>query len=373
MPAAGPTPPPAPEQAPRPTRPPADRLGTDGTLAGELRSFAGAFEEAATASGLVEHRVRLGGAVVRLRFAGTSLAGQLSRAFAHRADRSDDPPTLTISSWDSGTSGTEPPPLPATEADMPRGAVVYAAEADRHVAYRPGLEQLSAYDGHSGDAWFWCRDARELPFWDEAAPFRQILHWWFADRGLMLLHGAAVGLAAGGVLLVGRGGSGKSTCAMSSLTSNLTYAGDDYVGVALDPEPRVFSLYCSGKLQPGHAKLLRHLPTPDFAGDGTPEEKAVFYVGDRFPERMSTGFPLRAVVVPRVTGALRPRVHPATAADALRALAPSTLLQLVPARPEALTAMRRLLEVLPAYSLELGADVGSIPGTIEALLRDLQQ
>ena len=67
---------------------------------------------------------------------------------------------------------------------------------------------------------------------------------------------AAVGQAAGGVLLVGAGGSGKSTCALSCLTSDLLYAGDDYVAVELRPEPRVLSLFCSGKLEPDHAALL---------------------------------------------------------------------------------------------------------------------
>ena len=143
-------------------------------------------------------------------------------------------------------------------------------------------------------------------------------------------------------MLVGAGGSGKSTCALSCLTSDLLYAGDDYVGVQLEPEPRVLSLFCSGKLEPDHAELLPHLPSPSFAGDGALEEKSVFYVAERFPERMCRGFPLRAIVAPRVQGA-EPQVTERGPAQVLAALAPSTLLQLVPARQEALSAMAGLL------------------------------
>ncbi|HXH98505.1 MAG TPA: hypothetical protein VNH40_14950, partial [Gaiellaceae bacterium] len=309
-----------------------------------------AFEEAAAANGVVERRVRLGGLVLGLRAAGPRLLEQLGPALDHLAGDFDEDPALTISIWDSAGAGVAPPPLPETDPDEPRGAVFYSADDLRQVAYQPGLSQLSAYDSAAGAAWFWCRSSATLPFWEPAAPFRQILHWWLARRGLMLLHGAAVGLSTGGVLLAGRGGSGKSTCALASLTSDLLYAGDDYVAVAEDPEPYVSSLYCSGKLQPGHAKLLPHLPPPSFDGDGSPEEKAVFYVRERFPDRMCQGFPLRAVLVPTVRGS-EPRITPVPAGAALRALAPSTLLQLYPARPEALAGMARLLRRVPAYAL----------------------
>ena len=277
---------------------------------------------------------------------------------------------LTIAAWDSLGADNDAPPLPETEKDAPRGAVFYAAEQAQRVAYQPGLGQMSAYDTASGTAWFWCRSAAELPFWERAAPFRQILHWWLGERSLMLLHGASVGLPDGGALLAGRGGSGKSTCALASLASNLLYAGDDYVAVRDDREPYVFSLYCSGKLEPGHARLLPHLPPPGLPGDGSADEKAVFFVREHFPERMCSGFPLKAVLVPRVV-ASEPRLMPIAPAEALRALAPSTLLQLHPARPEAFAGMARLLQRVPAYALELSGPPELIPPTIERLLRDL--
>jgi hypothetical protein len=116
--------------------------------------------------------------------------------------------------------------------------------------------------------------------------------------------------------------------------------------------------------------LLPHLPAPSFAGDGALEEKSVFYVGERFPERMTRGFPLRAIVAPRVQGT-EPRVTQRGPAQVLAALAPSTLLQLVPARQEALSAMAGLLGDIPAFGLDVGGPTDLIPPTIERLLDEL--
>ena len=341
-----------------------------GTRETSVEELASSFEEAARAAGVLERRIRIGESPVLLRFAGDSLAGELGPAFDHLADAGGGEPALTIHVWDSEGSGTPSPPLPSLAPGSPRGTTFYQADEGRHFASRPALGQLSAYDRATSRGWFWCSSAHELPFWEPAAPFRQIFHWWLPDRGALLLHGAAVGQPTGGVLLVGAGGSGKSTSALSCLTSDLVYAGDDYVAIELDPEPRVLSLYCSGKLEPDHAALLPHLPSPRFAGDGALEEKSVFYVAEAFPERMSRGFPLRAIVAPRVQGA-ETKLSSRSPVQVLAALAPSTLLQLVPARQEALTAMAALLEHIPAFGMEVGGPTELIPLTIERLLAEL--
>jgi hypothetical protein len=342
----------------------------DGTLDTSIEELAKSFERAARAAGLVERSIRIGDAPVRLRFAGEALAGQLSPAFDHLVDDEPREAELTIHVWDSEDSGTPPPPLPSLAPGSPRGTTIYTADDGRHFASRPALGQLSAYEQATSRAWFWCSNAHELPFWEPAAPFRQVFHWWLPDRGALLLHAAAVGRTEGGVLLVGAGGSGKSTCALSCLTSDLLFAGDDYVAVELRPEPRVLSLFSSGKLEPGHSALLPHLPSPSFAGDGAMEEKSVFYVAEQFPDRMCRGFPLRAIVAPRVHGT-EPQVSQRGPAQVLAALAPSTLLQLVPARQEALSAMAALLADIPAFGLEVGGPTELLPPTIERLLDEL--
>ena len=88
----------------------------------------------------------------------------------------------------------------------------------------------------------------------------------------------------------GKSGSGKSSTTLSTLGSDLLYAGDDYVAVSLDPEtgPYVHSLYGCGKLETGHVARFPRLeivPRPERDGAlPARRDKTIFYVRDTYPE-----------------------------------------------------------------------------------------
>jgi hypothetical protein len=342
-------------------------------LDGVESSFAAA---AAATGGITEDRYAMAGATICLRFASPALRERLTPAFAHLAEPSSNSgsaPALMVSLWDSASTGAEPPPRPSAPDDHAPGALFHYHEPPLRSAYQPGLETLSILDSESSEAWHWVADAFDQPYWDQASPIRQILFWWLSSRGYLQVHGAAVGTRTGGVLLVGKGGSGKSTVALSSLGSELLYAGDDYVAVTLEPTPRVQSLYSSAKLEPHHIREFLPALVPLIAnGERLDDEKAVLYLHEHFPDHTTAGFPLRAVVVPQVTPTRRePRIVEASRAAALAALAPSTIFQLHTADQSAFSEMSRLIGQLPCYALELGSDAQAIPGAIAALLSTL--
>jgi hypothetical protein len=326
------------------------------------------------AGGVVVRRYALAGTTVRLRFAGRAVLDSLARAFAHLEVHEDDSePDLTVAFWDSASTGAEPPPRPSVPSEYAPGALFHFDEPPLRAAYQPGLSTLSVYKADVGQAWHWVEDASAQPYWDKASPIRQILFWWLAGRGYLQVHGAAVGRADGGVLLVGRGGSGKSTTALSTLGTDMLYAGDDYVAVTTHPEPRVQSLYNTGKLDPHHLNSLlpEFLPLLSNA-ERLEVEKAVMYVQDHYPEQTTHGFPLRAVLVPKVcVGPRESRIVEATRASAFAALAPSTIFQLHTAGSEALSIMSQLVARVPCYGLELGSDISAIPRAIGSFLDEL--
>ena len=348
-----------------------------GSAAERLEGVEASFAAAAAATGGVAvDRYTMAGVSICLRFASSALRERLTPAFAHLAEPAGRPApeaALTVSLWDSASTRAEPPPRPSAPADHAPGALFHHHEPPLRSAYQPGLETLSILDSEASEAWHWVADAFEQPYWDQASPIRQILFWWLGSRGYLQVHGGAVGTRTGGVLLVGKGGSGKSTVALSSLDSGLLYAGDDYVAVTLDPRPRVQSLYSSAKLEPTHVRtFMPHLVPLLANGERLEDEKAVLYVHEHFPEQTTAGFPLRAVVVPRVTSTRRgSRIVEVSRAAALAALAPSTIFQLHTADQRALSEMSRLVGTVPCYALELGSDVHEIPGTIAALLSTL--
>lgn len=320
-------------------------------------------------TGIVERRFEVARDTVALRFAGPALTDLLTPAFAHLAPRSDADPRLVVNLWDSESAGQSDPPLPAVPADAPFGAFYYYAEPPYRALYQPGPRALSLLDTDRSEAWYWVESAGNLSHWECAAPARHILQWYVASTGRQQVHGGAVGTQDGGVLLVGKGGSGKSTATLSTLGSELLYAGDDYVAVEIDEPPEVHSLYSSGKVEPHHLERLPHLRPAVWNLDKLETEKAVVFVHEHWPERTIRGFPLRAVLIPKVA-ADRPasRITEASRAAALAALAPSTIFQLHPSGGEALAAMARVVERVPTYTLELGSDIDGIPRVISEFL-----
>jgi hypothetical protein len=315
-----------------------------------------------------------------MRFAGRDLAERLTRAFRHLETPPQQKVDLTISVWESADSGAarpslapdpghaEPPPDPTNP-----GPSYSRATKEYDALFQPTpdlLTVLSRPDAES--AWFWIGDSARLPHWDAATPFRHLLSWWLAGHGIQQVHAGAVGTEAGGVLLVGKGGSGKSTTCLSVLGDDrLRYAGDDYVAVSVDSQPWVHSLYSSGKIDPDNIGRLPHVRPIIANADRLDREKAVVFADDFGPGTAVAGFPLRAIVVPRIVGGPRSRVVPTSPAAAVTALAPSTMLQLHPPQAEALGRIRRVAAVVPAFVLELGEDVAAIPETISQLLDEL--
>ncbi|HEY1407533.1 MAG TPA: hypothetical protein VF434_01255, partial [Promineifilum sp.] len=83
-------------------------------------------------------------------------------------------------------------------------------------------------------------------------------------------------------------------------------------------------------------------------------------------------FPLRVLLLPRLTNGPETTTAPARAASAFTALAPSTMLLRPGPGPETFRVMCELVSTLPAYHLELGTDMARIPAVIAGLLASLR-
>lgn len=333
---------------------------------------------------LVDRDFVIAGRRLRMQAVSGDLLLRLSRALGHLEAREHGDPELTIRLWDSCLTRSPPPPVPDIDGEQAPGAFFYYSDQHVRVGFQLGTsgdERVLTVYPHAptpalsvlalgrGEAWYWVADGRRIPYWEEATPVRFLLDWWLRERGVQQLHAGSVGTPRGGVLVVGRSGSGKSTTALSSLRSDLGYAGDDYVAVGLEPRPWVHSLYSSGKLMADHVARLPFL-VPALANSTELErEKAVVFVHEQWPDNVLTGFPLRAILVSRVTRGLREtRVTPVSPALGLAALAPSTVFQMHTRAQDSLARMRRLAQAVPSYLLELGSDMSSTPRAISKLL-----
>jgi hypothetical protein len=293
---------------------------------------------------------------IQFSFAGDPLRERLLPALIDIAAQRA--PEFTLRIWECAS-----PEFPWQPEDLgPRGAIDVATDDSVRAAFTVGSSALSMLDLDRGVGFFRVRDARELPWYERAAPFRTLLHWILESRGCRFVHAGAVATKDGGALLAGRGGSGKSTTAMLCVKNGFQYAGDDYVGITIDDVPHAHAIFTSAKLSASSLDWLPFLrPAVRVAPAG--DEKGVAMIGDVLPQQIAASFPLRAVIVPRVAGG-KSALRRISGGAALRALAPTTLLQLPGNGAAAFAHLAELVRKLPAWSLDLGDDRSEIPSLV---------
>lgn len=329
---------------------------------------ASAFGRAAARAGEITRDFRVGPAVMRLRFAGPALLEPLTRALTPVDTASR--PDFTICCWDSASTATPmPSPYWPPSAYRAKGHIAGFNTPTLHTAYQPGVATLHLFDRSSNTGQYWMADAARMPYWHRGFPLRELIHWWSRDYPLQLMHGGAVGFVDGGVLLAGRSGAGKSTTAIACLDSDLLFVSDDYVLVAMASQPYVHSLYSTAKLDPANLGRFPELAGKISNADHLATQKALIYVREHFPAKVCPGFPIRAIFLPRVTGERTTCLTPASAADSLAAVAPTTVAQLEGHSREAFAKIAAFVRRVPAWWLEVGTDLPQIPRVIGDHLR----
>jgi hypothetical protein len=354
----------------------ADQVAFFDTLYGGAR-------RAESEAGHSEHHYSIAGHSVCLRIAGNGFAKKLPTALSHLATPRAEKPTLAIHAWDDVSTGTFLPKLLSRYLSFvqmhcfdylgPRNEMLdFHGERIRALMHLDPVI-VSLFDPVRSIALYWTRDVEQIPIWDWGTPLRIILSEWAKLRQLLLVHSGAVGMAGGGVIFAGKSGSGKSTSALACLEDGpLKYAGDDYSLVSISPQPYVHSLYSSAKLK-GDADFrhFAHLLPLVVNRDHMDAQKALIFLNDAYREKIISGFPLRAILVPRISGKTETTIEASSPIAALKALAPSTLLQLPGVGKETMATLSSLVRQVPVYTLHAGKQMRGIAQGIEALLRDL--
>jgi hypothetical protein len=317
-----------------------------------------AADAARRVGGWQERNIAIGGTALRLRFAGDALLDVLFPPLAHLACApAPDGAGVTLAVWDSASTGVAPPAVPWADDDLDYSGHVRGLGDDDgiHAYHHPRLEILTLYDGTTATGAYWTQAAASVPWNERSAPLRTLFHLVLAGRRRHLVHAGAVGTESAAVLLGGVSGSGKSTTSLACVDAGLGYLGDDYVVVSLDPRPTAHSLFTTAKVAP---EALERFPA--FAGcvDETlaNDDKVVLDLTRERGERILVSAPIAAVVLPRVRGTGPTELRSMRRSEAVLALAPSTIIQMPHRSTDALGLVTKLLEDVPGYRLELGAD-----------------
>lgn len=333
------------------------------------------FEEASSKVETIQKVISVGGLTLKFNFAGPSLIPTFFNAFNHLEshDAIVGGKKLTIFFWDS--KSTNSPPLDKVpwkgEQRHHLGLIESWTDDQFFTLQQPGSDAIYMLNKKKNEAIYWVSEPTVIPYWESDFPLRMIFHWWLIDTPLQPVHAGAVGTEKGGLLLVGKGGSGKSTSTMSCLNSQLKIAGDDYI--LLDTKSNVaFSLFSLSKLNKRSIQLLNHDNLNPNKLDEPVDDKYRIRLYPAFKDSLIKKIPLIAILLPEVTKAEKTSIEKSNAAQAILALSPTTLFQLPGLREKSFKKMSDFVRQIPSYRLLLGTDNIYLPDLFTGFIESLK-
>jgi hypothetical protein len=316
---------------------------------------------------------QFGGHAVCMRFVGRELARHIDGPFSHlRSETRTANPRLTIELWDANK--TKPGEF-SWRSDLEWHEATVRSKDERFIGQQlpHTFSCLDREARHIMSAVTW---HERIFIYERAKPLARLLLNWHNDQNLQVIHAGLVARENQGILFAGKSGSGKSTTSLACIIAGLDYLGEDYVGLERG-EDNVFtghSLYNSVFLKTDHLARFPELAPYAIKGRPPQEEKSVVVLSDVFPARLKRAVPIRVLVIPRVVDTSEAQLHPASKGEALLALGPSSLLQ-IPNRALGICGFNKLaqlVERLPCFRLEVGADFPSIARCVAELVEQVR-
>lgn len=262
-------------------------------------------------------------------------------------------------------------PPPAAWGDEPYWPHEIATSLDREAmraSYFHDLDHWQFFDAEAAFGVELMRGPDDYPPWEPSAPLRPFLHWHYASRGMRLAHCGTLGLNGSGILLAGSGGAGKSGTVVAGLLNGLQSVGDDYILLDANDEVVGYPVFASLKQDQAGFDRLGLKDRLAFSGPLNWQGKYEFRMGDICDGSPPAKLLIKALLVPRITGAVKTRIEPISRRDAMLAFAPSSIHQMPGERESGFAFFSRVANSLPSFALELGKDPADIAHTIAEFL-----
>jgi len=190
---------------------------------------------------------------------------------------------------------------------------------------------------------------------------------WARSNDKLLFHAAAVGTGGKGVLIAGRGGSGKSTFAISCLAEGLDFVSDDYTLITASGPLRAMPLYTIVALREDMYERFPQLGSPLLEEDGSFRGgKPQFQIP---PERFRPNLDIQAIIMPKIAGDAEPSITPIPPGKVMTQLIHSTITQIESRRDTALIQqMAQRFFGLPIYEMSMSTDLQKNPAFLRSFI-----
>lgn len=209
--------------------------------------------------------------------------------------------------------------------------------------------QLRAIDLTAKWAFFYVEDLAQLPIWEYYSPLKELIHLWGLSQNLLLLHAGSIAKMQGH-LLIGLGGSGKSTTTLHALQSGWRSCGDDYVVIDV-PKQKILALYKTLKWKPNsqlpELKAVQQCDSEYNALSG----KHVYFL-EQHPYCYVAETPLASIRI--LSRGNATQNNPCQPGQALMQLMTSSLCQIPYAMEKFTRLARQLINSVPAAEVLIG-------------------
>lgn len=335
------------------------------TLESFMEASLDAYQRAAEAIAPQQTWVDLGGIPVGVETAGESLHPRITRMLLRSSQR----PFQTdarILAFDVARTRILPPRPPWGEDTRGFAAGVRGLPEDRFLAeFHADPETFAVYDRGRRVSVYWSRYADGLYRSLESAPLRAQMRWMGMDRGLHLMHAAAVGRGGDGLLLMGAGGAGKSTTAFAAMLAGMEFVSDDFCVLRCEPDgsTTVMPLVTIGRATENTMRLLPGLAERVVNRGAPADHKAEIELADVITPALT----VRALGVPvqdRVPGAPRPL----PTGTFVRKVLLGTMSSYPGMADVSFRFLARLAGGLPCFELPVGPDLADVEDLIDGAL-----
>jgi hypothetical protein len=266
-------------------------------------------------------------------------------------------------------SSLPPPPAWGEPGFYPREIENLLAHTPLRVTFFHDLRIWQIYDHDERFGLLWLAGPRSYCDWEPGAPLRVFLHWASCFQDMRLTHAGVLGKDGAGVLLAGKGGSGKSGTVVGGIAHGLQSVGDDYVLVEATPDNvTAYPLFQTLKQDlPGLRRLgLEALIAGSRSANW--QDKYEFTSREIGGQPLAERLPIRAIVVPRIADVNTSKVRPVSPQRAMLALAPTGLFQLPGERDSGVRFFTNLVRRLPCFELALSHDPADVARTLGTFL-----
>lgn len=310
----------------------------------------------------------LAGRVARFDVVGAQLAAALHEALGHlQTDPAAE--SLRVQLWHTAEC--------AVAADAFSDTI---DPADRYPLRASVDDQFVLHRQRQTSAWLDRRERRIVgcvgqsdrrSLYEEGRPLELLLTVWARDQGAEVVHSAAVSYDGYGALLVGKTGSGKSTLAAGCLVEGLDFLNDDKVVLTKDGSVHTAhglnsSLHLTGETIDRFPSLAAYALKPGYITD----DKYRIRLGDRARDCLRASMRVGCVIAPLVTQDRVTSHRPISPADALKALAVSTMTGLPTSIQDSLDRLGDVAGSVPAFEIRVGRD-DRAPALVASILAEV--